>query len=196
MNVDRLSVKDEKSMIRRVFKDRRAAFVLEQGAAAEAALHKNLKKWLRDEGSTVEQYCAYRAITNEINPCSKPLTEYFFPRIETDGLSFWRPLTAEAFTPNKYGILEPSPDAATPLDLTRPAVVFTPALAVDSLGRRIGSGLGFYDRFFDRAPHVIRVGVTYHVQVSHDPLPAEGFDQLLDWIVTDQMILRVSRRSS
>lgn len=111
-------------------------------------------------------------------------------------MAFLRPKTAAAFTANKYGILEPDVAESQALDLKKPVLVFTPALAADSLGRRIGSGLGFYDQFFQSAPNALRVGVVYHIQVSQSPLPAEGWDQLLDWLVTDKMILRISKRSS
>lgn len=194
MNVEKLSLKDEKSLLRAQFRDKRRAYTADGGEAALQALQSNLKKWLRDNAA--DQICAYRANKGEPDPCVKPLTEWYFPRIEGQSLAFLRPLKADGFTANSFGILEPSPDAGEPLNLKKPCVVLTPAIAVDSLGRRIGSGRGFYDHFFQTAPKVVRVGVVYHIQVSQSPLPAEGWDQLLDWVITDKMILRVSRRSS
>ncbi len=194
--MENLSLKDEKSLLRNQFREKRKLFVAEQGVAALKALHANIKKWQLDNSAVDDQICAYRPVGDEVDPCIRPLTEMFFPRIDGKNLAFFRPLTADAFTANKYGILEPSPDAAEPFQPKKGAVVFTPALAVDSLGRRIGSGLGFYDHFFQGAPKAVRVGVVFHIQVSQNPLPAEGWDQLLDWIITDKMILRVSRRSS
>jgi len=196
VDVEKLSLKDEKSLLRAQFRDKRKAYAAESGEAAVRALHDNIKKWLRDNAGNADQICAYRAVNGEPEPCVKPLTEWFFPRIEGKSLGFYRPLKADAFTANTFGILEPSPDAAEPFNLKKPAIVLTPAIAVDSLGRRIGSGHGFYDQFFQAAPKTLRVGVVFHIQVSQNPLPAEGWDQLLDWVITDKMILRVSRRSS
>lgn len=196
MDVEKLSLKDEKSLLRAQFREKREVYAAEAGEAAVRALHDNIKKWLRDNASGGDQICAYRPVKGEADPCVKPLTEWFFPRIEGKSLAFFRPLNADAFTANSFGILEPSPDASDAFNLKKPSVVLTPAIAVDSLGRRIGSGRGFYDQFFQTIPKAVRVGVVFHIQVSQQPLPAEGWDQLLDWVITDKMILRVSRRSS
>jgi 5-formyltetrahydrofolate cyclo-ligase len=195
VNVEKLSLKDEKTVLRVKFRDLRAKFAADSGEAAGSALRDFLNKWLR-QNLGGDQLCSYRAVNGEPEPNVRPLTEMFFPRLEGKSLAFYRPLKAEAFTPNKFGILEPSPDASEPLNLKKPVVVLTPAVAVDSLGRRIGSGLGFYDQFFQANPNAMRLGVVYHVQVSQNPLPYEGWDQSLDWIITDKMILRVSQRSS
>lgn len=196
MNVEKLSLKDEKQFLRTQFREKRKAYLAEQGPTALKAVQDNVKKWLRDNVSGTDQVCAYRCLPDEPDPCVRPFTELFFPRMEGKSLGFYRPLNADAFTANKLGILEPSPDAAEPFNIKKPAFVLTPAIAVDSLGRRIGNGRGYYDYFFQSAPKPVRVGVVFHVQVSQSPLPAEGWDQLLDWIITDKMILRVSQRSS
>lgn len=197
MDVEKLSLKDEKALLRAQFREKRKAYAASEGPGALKALHDNINKWLHNNTSGSEQICAYRSTPGEPDPCVKPLTEFFFPRISGDkSLSMLRPLKADAFTANSFGILEPSPDAAEPLNAKKRAVVLTPAVAVDSLGRRIGSGHGYYDQFFQTNPKAVRVGVVFHIQVSQNPLPAEGWDQLLDWIITDKMILRVSQRSS
>ena len=193
--MERLSLKDEKLVLRQRFRELREAFVRESGPAASEKIKANLVKLVRDQGGHFEQICSYRPVQNEADPGMSPLTDYFFPKVDGKTMSFWRPKSEDAFVANKYGILEPRPEDSVPLDLKKPILVFTPALAADSLGRRIGSGLGFYDKFFQLAPKALRVGVVYHMQVSQSPLPAEGWDQLLDWLVTDKMILQVSKRS-
>jgi 5-formyltetrahydrofolate cyclo-ligase len=60
---------------------------------------------------------------------------------------------------------------------------------------RLGLGKGYYDRFFAHHPDVLRVGVVFHVQVSSHPLPADSWDQAMDWIVSEKMILRVNARN-
>jgi 5-formyltetrahydrofolate cyclo-ligase len=195
VDVENLSIKDEKAVLRVQFRDRRAQYALENGEAASSALQANIKKWLH-QNLGGDQLCSYRALKGEAEAAVKPLTEMYFPRIDGKSLAFYRPLKADAFTVNRFGILEPSPDASEPLNTKKPVVVLTPAVAVDSLGRRVGSGLGFYDQFFQANSKAVRVGVVYHVQVSQDPLPLEGWDQPLDWVITDKIILRVSGRSS
>ncbi len=192
-----MSLKDEKSALRTQFREQRQRFVKDAGAAAQTAIQENIKRLKRDLAASTVQACAYRAVADEVDPCVQPLTELYFPKIEKGPtLSFWRPSQPDAFTVNKYGILEPVPEQSVALDPKQASIVLCPALAVDSLGRRIGSGAGYYDRFFAATPQALRVGVVFHIQVSQNPLPLEGWDQPLDWIITEKMILRVSRRSS
>lgn len=194
-----MSLKDEKSALRKLFRDQRKRFVADPAAVqnATARIHENLKRWKRDLAAENVQVCSYRAIEDEVDPNVQALTKLFFPRIEADSqISFWKPNKSDAFVANKFGILEPVAENSVPFDSKKPSIVLSPALAVDSLGRRIGSGAGYYDRFFAANSQAVRVGVVFHVQVSQNPLPLEGWDQPLDWIITEKMILRVSRRSS
>ncbi len=193
--MEKLSLKGEKSVFRRRFRELRKEFAKERGPAAEKQIQSHIKRWLRDFIVPDVQVCAYRSQPDEVNPCVWPLTKLYFPRIEERDLVFYRPQSTEAFVKNRFGILEPDPERAERLKPERPTIVLCPAVAVDSLGRRIGLGEGYYDRFLGTMPQAIRVGVVFHVQVSHDPLPAEGWDQLLDWVITEKMILRVSQRS-
>ena len=127
----------------------------------------------------------------------EPSSAYFFPRLVGDGrMEFWRPRFEDAFELNSFKIPEPIPNSADPIDAKRPLVVCCPAVAVDMNGGRLGMGQGYYDRFFHDHPAAVRVGVVFQIQVSPSPLPAESWDQPLDWIVTDRMILRTSDRSS
>jgi 5-formyltetrahydrofolate cyclo-ligase len=124
------------------------------------------------------------------------VTLFFYPRIVDSTLKFFRPLANEAFDEHEYGMLEPIPAQSEAWDPRRPSVVFCPAVAVDGSGRRLGLGKGFYDRFFSEHPEATRVGVVYQVQISSDPLPADSWDQTLDWVITDKMILRTAKRSA
>ena len=75
----------------------------------------------------------------------------------------------QSLVPNQYGIPEPAfnPEAIVPiasLDL-----VFTPLLAFDPQGNRLGSGKGYYDRTFAHLLHTTPhkpslVGVAYSFQ--------------------------------
>jgi 5-formyltetrahydrofolate cyclo-ligase len=68
-------------------------------------------------------------------------------------------------------------------------------VAADQFGTRLGLGKGYYDRFFAQFPQALRVAVIFQIQFSKDPLPVDSWDQPLDWIVTESMILRTSTRS-
>ena len=89
-----------------------------------------------------------------------------------------------------YGLLEPA--AGTPE--VEPDVLLVPLLAFDRAGFRLGYGAGFYDRTLDglrRRRTVIAVGVGYAAQ-EMAAVPRDGYDQPLDWIVTEQFALKIS----
>lgn len=99
----------------------------------------------------------------------------------------WQP--GEAVEEGPRGTCHPSPGAPV-LD---PDIVFAPMLAVDDAGRRLGQGGGYYDRTLAalraRRP-VVAIAVGYAVQrVAR--LPAEAFDQPMDWVLTDAGLTRL-----
>jgi 5-formyltetrahydrofolate cyclo-ligase len=91
-----------------------------------------------------------------------------------------------------YGFAEPPPDApALSRDLRELDVVVVPALALDPAGQRIGYGAGYYDRALAMTP-VVKVGVIFDFQLVSE-VPALDGDVAVDWVVTDQRLLRAVR---
>jgi|SaaInl5LU_22_DNA_1037371.scaffolds.fasta_scaffold06378_4 5-formyltetrahydrofolate cyclo-ligase len=110
-------------------------------------------------------------------------------------LKVWQP--TDSLISNRYGILEPTSGKLRPLFAH--SVVFTPLVAFDSKGTRIGMGGGYYDRLLtpssSAAPEnrPLIVGVAYAFQQLED-LEAEDWDVPLDAVVTDQEVIRISAR--
>ena len=183
-----------KTKLRGDFRTRRRQFAAQRGSEAAPLLNAHVRRLIGDlDDSRAAQICAYQAFSEEA-----PLTvsaDWYLPRVERDDLDFRRPRVAGDLARGPFGLDEPRPEASTPLDLNSPVIVCCPAVAVDWRGGRLGMGRAFYDRFFRRHPRCLRIGVVYHVQTSKDPLPADDWDQPLDWIVTEKMILRTSQRS-
>src|ERR1700743_176551 len=106
--------------------------------------------------------------------------ELALPRVEKKNapLVFHRWREGEELVTHKFGMSEPHVDR----EVVIPDVVFTPLLAFDADGYRLGYGGGFYDRTLEslRARHQIRaIGIAYAGQeVSH--LPREAHDHALD----------------
>lgn len=73
------------------------------------------------------------------------------------------------------------------------AVAFTPMLAVDKEGFRLGYGGGYYDRYFALHPEVLRVGLAYEGQMI-ETIPREDTDIPLDALVTEQGVKYFSKR--
>ena len=98
----------------------------------------------------------------------------------------WRP--ADALVSASFGLAEPSADAPT----VDPRVLLVPLLAVDAVGNRLGYGAGYYDRTLQalraRGP-VVAVGIAFEAQ-RVSAVPVDGYDQKLDWLVTEQSVTR------
>lgn len=92
--------------------------------------------------------------------------------------------------PGSYGTSHP-PESAPVLE---PQVLIVPLAGFDRAGHRLGYGGGFYDRTLhalrEKGP-VVAIGFAYAVQEIRE-IPAEKTDQILDFIVTDREILRLS----
>jgi 5-formyltetrahydrofolate cyclo-ligase len=89
----------------------------------------------------------------------------------------------EALAPDALGV--PAPTAAA--QEVWPDVVFTPVLAFDRNGGRLGQGGGHFDRTIEalraRKPVVV-IGVAYAGQEVAE-VPLEPHDQRLDGILTE-----------
>ena len=99
-----------------------------------------------------------------------------------------------------YKILEPAPsipaclfsppDECKPGDLIQlppPDLFIIPGVAFDLLGRRLGFGGGYYDRFLASPllrEHSLFVGLAYSFQVV-EALAADSWDQPVDALCTD-----------
>jgi 5-formyltetrahydrofolate cyclo-ligase len=104
------------------------------------------------------------------------------------------PLRMRAWAPGdplrrvQWGIREPEPEA----EEVFPAIVLTPLVAFDRRGYRIGHGAGYYDMTLNalraRQP-VLALGVAFAMQ-EIDTVPFEPHDARLDFILTEQAVIR------
>lgn len=139
----------------------------------------------------------YLAVDGEMDPA--PLVTHaraagkqlYLPILATDAsglLNFaaWQPDTP--LYPNRFEIPEPRP---RPDELRSPAeldLVFTPLVAFDATGNRLGMGGGFYDRsfaFLKSGVHKpLLIGLAYEFQKLPE-LRAEAWDVPLTGVATD-----------
>jgi 5-formyltetrahydrofolate cyclo-ligase len=102
----------------------------------------------------------------------------------------WRP--KDRLVPGVFGILMPDPS----LPPVTPDVLLMPLLAFDHWGNRLGYGAGYYDRTIAaiRQRKTLRtVGIAYAAQ-EVEKVPADQFDQPLEWVVTEKGARRMERR--
>lgn len=111
----------------------------------------------------------------------------FYPRVDPPHrLEFFRIRAPSDLVPGFAGILEPpvfADRAARPW--TREDLVLVPGSAFDRQGGRVGSGLGFYDRFLEKNP-ARRVGVCFVSQIVKDALAQEAFDARMDGLCSEE----------
>lgn len=95
------------------------------------------------------------------------------------------------------GILEPIAairgDSRRWLDISEIDLVLVPGLAFDRQGRRLGHGKGYYDKLLSRArAETTFVALAFDEQVL-DAVPCEPHDVIMDYVVTESTVYRVSR---
>jgi 5-formyltetrahydrofolate cyclo-ligase len=91
--------------------------------------------------------------------------------------------------PGYYGISEPDPRKAPPVEGGEIDAVIIPGSVFDVNGGRLGYGGGYYDRFLQNiAPRACRIGLAFEMQIV-DSVPLEPHDQPLDYLVTEKRII-------
>ena len=116
------------------------------------------------------------------------------PRIVGSDLDVRSFRPGDPTTVTSFGAREPSDGA--PIDPAAIDVIVTPAVAYDRVGRRVGYGGGFYDRFLPKTrPDALRVGIGAGVQLLDvdEALPAGAFDLPVHVIVTPEEVWRCPR---
>jgi 5-formyltetrahydrofolate cyclo-ligase len=88
--------------------------------------------------------------------------------------------------PNKFGIPEPLAACHRLIPLQQLDIIFTPLVAFDAAGNRLGMGGGFYDRTLSQLPpesHCQVIGLAHNCQ-QVDAVPREAWDIPLKQIIT------------
>jgi|TARA_R110001599_G_scaffold184627_5_gene378617 5-formyltetrahydrofolate cyclo-ligase len=90
---------------------------------------------------------------------------------------------------NKWGVLEPDEIHPPTKEMD---MILVPLLAADKHFNRLGYGKGFYDRFLNKE-NAVKVGLLFE-DFLIDQIPVENFDEKLDILITEKMILRRNNR--
>ncbi|NDL64170.1 5-formyltetrahydrofolate cyclo-ligase [Acerihabitans arboris] len=183
----------QRQTIRNHIRRQRRALDVSQQAAAAAALAQRL---LADPRITAADSLAlFLSFDGELD--TRPLVEALWQRNKRVYLPALHPfspghllfLRYEADTPlvvNRLHISEPRLDVTRLLPLARLDILFTPLVAFDARGQRLGMGGGFYDRTLR---HWRRDAGFYPIGLAHDcqqvdAIPVEPWDIPLPEIFT------------
>ncbi len=71
-------------------------------------------------------------------------------------------------------------------------VVIIPGSVFDKRGARFGYGGGYYDRFLEKIPFAVRIGLAFEMQIVEEA-PIQPHDELLDYVVTEQGTIKAKR---
>ena len=129
----------------------------------------------------------YKSFNNEVD--TNPFYDYFenvyAPKCIGKGIMIGVDTHGQWET-SKYGILEPVSNT----EETNIKVAIVPGIAFDSHGNRIGFGAGFYDRYFEKYPDIIKIAVCFDFQkIEH--IESEPWDIPMDYIVTEKGIIKL-----
>ena len=144
----------------------------------------------------------YRALPGEISPAGfqktlqktlqkkhKNKLNFVFPQVKNQQVKFvFADLDKkEDWQPSPWPkVLQPSGHKGVSLkDID---VFLVPSLALDREGRRLGRGLGFYDKVLAKTS-ALKIGLVWAFQVSNTPLPEEEHDIRMDMIATERFLL-------
>lgn len=92
-----------------------------------------------------------------------------------------------------WGIAEPLPERCERLnELNEVEFALLPGVVFARNGSRLGYGGGYYDKLLARMkPYPVLVAAAYALQMVQD-VPQEATDIKVDWIVTEQEIIKCS----
>jgi len=89
---------------------------------------------------------------------------------------------------SKYGMLQPNPQRCQAFAPEKIDIVTVPGIAFDAKGYRIGYGSGYYDRFLQKCPKALWLGLAFEAQLIPDAFP-EKWDIPVHQIVTEKRII-------
>lgn len=92
---------------------------------------------------------------------------------------------------NKYGISEPALDVRQVCPVADIDIMFTPLVAFDAQGNRMGMGGGYYDRTLAQQPQLTTIGLAHDCQ-QVDKLTTQPWDMPMNGIVTPSHRLLIS----
>lgn len=125
-------------------------------------------------------------------------TRVLLPVVLPDGRLDWADDDGELRPAAGPGGPEPAGARLGPDGLREAQVVLVPALAVDTLGHRLGQGAGYYDRALAAAGPSVHVFALVHdnevLDAAIEPVPAEPHDVPVDAVVTPHRCLRLTHR--
>ena len=148
-----------------------------------------------------ERILCYAALPEEVDLtgirklCAETGKRIAFPKVCGDTIRFFEVSPEETLTEGTFHVPEPDTAGKSPV-LWDDALCLTPGVVFDIHGNRFGYGKGYYDRFFAHYPGITRCGIAFTEQVSETTLPVEETDISMQYLVTEEQLLRLEHTPS
>jgi len=114
--------------------------------------------------------------------------DVFLPKVIGKNIEFRKITDFSNLEKGSFDIMEPKDNCQTDDNLD---VVLVPTVGISPIGVRLGYGHGFYDRYL--AKHkTATVSLTLEKQIVKN-IPKSEHDIIIDWIVTEERILKTQR---
>ena len=187
-------VKEEKKALRRTVRAKmRSEWTEEYRQTVSESVCQQIEAFL----PFVRSHCValYCALPDEVD-LTAILERYqgekrlLIPRVEGDDINFYSYQSDSLITSENYKILEPTATVEEAVDPAEIELILVPGVAFDLHGGRMGRGKGYYDRFFARCPHALRVAVTSSMQIV-EQIPLEPWDVPMHYIISDSKTYEV-----
>ncbi|MDE6036165.1 MAG: 5-formyltetrahydrofolate cyclo-ligase [Ruminococcus sp.] len=108
-----------------------------------------------------------------------------FPVSHDNGIMTFHVIrTPDQLHKGRYGIPEPDTSLPQPV-ITDRTICVLPGLAFTLNGYRLGYGGGYYDRFLEKYPQIIKTALAYEELITEN-LPVTSYDVRADYIVTPE----------
>lgn len=187
-----------RTQIRQLIRQRRGALSATEQRQAGLALLENIKQLTHiDNANTIAIY-----LSNDGEVDTQPTIEWLWQQGKQVVLPVLHPFSSGHllfihYTPhspvceNKYGIIEPVLDQTQVCPIKYIDLIFTPLVAFDHHGQRLGMGGGYYDRtlksWFENGKGAMPIGLAHDCQ-QVEQLPYEHWDIPLPIFVTPSRI--------
>lgn len=114
--------------------------------------------------------------------------EVAVPKVSGKDMIFYKLTDFSQLEEGYYGIPEPTKGQIADW---QDALMIMPGVAFDRDNHRVGYGGGFYDRFLEKHPGLVRLAIAFEFQIL-EQVPVEPTDILPQIIITEEKLYEVS----
>jgi len=202
---------EDKKAFRKAMLLTRDAIPYEIRTEADNARNERIRNWeTYQEAELLLFYVSYRSEADTVELIKEALGtghKVAVPKVTGADMIFYRIMEFSQLVEGYKGILEPDSERCEAVtetwraddertqsvkhhDLPKRSLLFVPGCAFDEAGGRMGYGGGFYDRFMEAYPDILRVALAYEEQIVEE-VPREVHDKLVNVIMTEKRMVQV-----